>query len=454
MSAVASDGSLPILTAVVNPSLEAELVGAFEDRGLGVTVVRRCVDLVELLAAAASGTAVAALVSADLRGLDREALGYLADCGVAVVGLAVDEDAERHLHQLGAALVVPATAGAEQVAGALRAAHWEVPTASDRASPAGRSQARAGSPWLADDGADRVGTVIAVWGPTGAPGRTTIALGLADALARRRIPTLLVDADPYGGSVAMLTGLLEESPGITAACRAANAGALDVPRLADCCRRLAPDLRVLTGIIQASRWPELRPVALEVVLTLGRRLADVTVVDCGFCLEDDEELSYDTLAPRRNAATLTALQGADVILAVGSSDPVGLSRLARELPSLAYALQAPLSELLESGRVRVVLNRKRTGLTPGNPERQAIEALERHAGAAAFAVLPMDVAAADAAHGRGELLSEAAPGSALAEALEQLANRLRPVGERASEGRKPLRLQRIGRRHRRAAARA
>ena len=47
----------------------------------------------------------------------------------------------------------------------------------------------------------RVRTVVAVWGPTGAPGRTTIAVTLATELAALGI-TVLVDADTYGGSVA------------------------------------------------------------------------------------------------------------------------------------------------------------------------------------------------------------------------------------------------------------
>ena len=39
--------------------------------------------------------------------------------------------------------------------------------------------------------------------------------------------------------------------------------------------------------------------------TFARSLAAVTVVDCGFCLEQDEELSFDTAAPLRNGATLS-----------------------------------------------------------------------------------------------------------------------------------------------------
>ncbi len=384
------EAPLPVLTAVVTPAVEAALVAGFADPDLAITVVRRCVDIVELLSAAAAGTARAALLSADLRDLDREAIHRLSDHGLATVGLAANESDERLLRQLGTDLVLPAEAPPEQVAGALRAAAAALPGSPQRVEVPDLESGR--------------GTVLAVWGPTGAPGRSTVALGLADALARRQQSTLLIDADPYGGSLAVLTGLLDESPGIIAAVRAANAGALDVARLAGCCRGLAPDLRVLTGLSQASRWPELRPTALEVVLSLSRHLAAVTVIDCGFCLEDDEELSYDTLAPRRNAATLTSLTGRRPVLAIGSADPVGISRLARELPRLAAALGEPLDVLLASGRVVIVMNRLRDGLLPGDPGGGVDEALRQHVGAASFAALPMDVPAADAAHGRGRLL--------------------------------------------------
>ena len=76
------------------------------------------------------------------------------------------------------------------------------------------------------------------------------------------------------------------------------------------------------------RWPELRPAALTMVWRVACRLVDVTVVDIGFCLEDDEELAYDTAAPRRNGAALLTLESADVVVAVPS--PVG--ELMTELP--------------------------------------------------------------------------------------------------------------------------
>ena len=52
---------------------------------------------------------------------------------------------------------------------------------------------------------------MAVWGPTGAPGRTTVAVGLATELASRGRGTLLLDADPYGGAVAQHLGVLDQA---------------------------------------------------------------------------------------------------------------------------------------------------------------------------------------------------------------------------------------------------
>ncbi len=64
--------SVPVLTALTDPGLEASLVAAFAHPALGVTVVRRCVDLADVLAAASTGTTRAVLVAGDLRRLDRE----------------------------------------------------------------------------------------------------------------------------------------------------------------------------------------------------------------------------------------------------------------------------------------------------------------------------------------------------------------------------------------------
>ncbi len=409
---------VPVLTAVTDSVWEARLVAALSRGDLGVAVVRRCVDLADLLATAATGQARAVLLSADLRRLDREALTRLAVAGVAVVGLVPpgDEDAERRLRQLGVSSVLPSDATAETISAAVvEAVVALTPMPADLSALADPRSALPSAPDPVEELETLPGTgrLVAVWGPTGAPGRTTVAVGVASELAALGWPALLVDADVYGGVVAQVLGLLDESPGLAAACRQANNGLLDVPALAGFAREVSPALRVLTGIARAERWPELRPAALEVVLSLARSIAAVTVVDCGFSLEQDEELAYDTMAPRRNGATLTVLEQADTVLVVGTADPVGLQRLVRALSELKEAVPGIVPT--------VVVNRLRSSAIPGDAEAEVRAALQRYAGIDAVTVVPQDTEGLDGALSVGRTLTEHAPGSLARQALQGLA---------------------------------
>jgi Flp pilus assembly CpaE family ATPase len=427
--------SVPVLTAVTGATWEADLVAGLERTPAGITVVRRCVDLPDLLAAAATGTARAVLLSAELRRLDRDALSRLAAARVAVVGLHTPGDpvAETRLRQLGVRHVLPADATSAQIAAAVTAALAE--RADERSEQgAGWSRPLEGLPADAvADAADAdvppgTGRLVAVWGPTGAPGRTTVAVAVAAELAASGVPTLLADADVYGGVVAQVLGFLDEAPGLAAAARLANTGRLDLASLAAAAPVAAPGLRVLTGISRADRWPELRPAALEQVWQLARGLAAVTVVDLGFCLEADEELSFDTSAPRRNGATLATLAAADTVLAVGAADPVGVQRLVRGLSDLA--------EAVPGARPSVVLNRVRRGPVGSDPEAQLAQALERYAGVRDVAFVPDDRDALDAALLAARTLGEVSPGSPARLALAELAAGL--VGRRTPRRRRGL----------------
>ena len=234
--------ALQVFTAVTGAAWESELVGALDRADHGVTVVRRCVDVSELLAAAATGTGQAALLSAELRRLDGDAIARLDAAGVAVVGLVEpgDERAAERLRQLGVRHVLPADADPETIAQALReAVEGAAPSGRDVADPRAALPAL-GLPEAPEDRPTGPGSVVAVWGPTGAPGRTTVAVGIADEAARLGISTLLVDADVYGGVIAQVLGLLDESPGLAGAARLAGSGSLDsaaVVRLAWAVRR-------------------------------------------------------------------------------------------------------------------------------------------------------------------------------------------------------------------------
>ncbi|GAP54269.1 hypothetical protein AHiyo6_08340, partial [Arthrobacter sp. Hiyo6] len=189
-------------------------------------------------------------------------------------------------------------------------------------------------------------------GPAGSPGRTLVASNIAGELAASGRSVLLVDADSYGASVAGSLGLLDESAGLAQACRLADQGQLSGEALLRVATPIAirsGTFRVLTGITRADRWTELRASALGLVLERAREIADVIVVDTGFCLEADEELSFDTAAPRRNAATLRSLEMADTVYAVGSADSVGVPRLVRALSELDAAVPHAAESRPEQG---------------------------------------------------------------------------------------------------------
>jgi MinD-like ATPase involved in chromosome partitioning or flagellar assembly len=453
--------SLPIITAVSDARSEADLARGLSGDEHGVQLVRRCVDLADLLAAAAAGLARAAVLSADLRRLDRDALTRLELAHVAVVGLVAPGDAaaERRIRQLGVERVLPLDAPAGEVSAAVHAAVSELGNAPGSAAdldwgdpggaaPRGESAASAATATKSADADAEAGSpaeagsvegrVIAVWGPAGSPGRSTIAVNLAAELAGFGRSALLVDADPYGGVVAQLIGVLDEAPGLAAAARLAHAGSLDVPRLTDVALELRPELRVLTGITRAERWLELRPAAISVVLDLARAIASVTVVDCGFCLEQDEELAYDTAAPRRNGATLAVLGAADIVVGVAAADPIGLARYVRALPDCVAATSAAAV---------TVVNRLRPGVVGrGDPRRQVAAALSRYAGIGDIRVVPDDREALDAAIAAGRTLAEVAPKSPARLAIRDLAAHL--VREPDEEG-----VQTGRRRHQRPARR-
>lgn len=408
-----------VITAIADPRREADLVAELSTGQYDVDIVRRCVDVADLLAATAAGLARVVIVSAELQRLDRDVLTRLAVSGVAVVGLASpgDDEATRRLRLLGIRDVLPSDASAADVATAVTAAvsartelrsHDFADPAS--ALPVPRAGER-GAP--AQDDPRSLGRQFAVWGPAGAPGRSTITLGLGAEFATLGLNVLLVDADPYGGVVAQLLGLLDEAPGLAAACRLANNGSLDDAALTELVTSVGPRLHVLTGIARAERWPELRPAALESVLQLARDRYDVVVVDCGFCLERDEEISFDVAAPRRNGATLTAIATADTVIAVASADPVGLQRLVRAMSDLADVVPgvAPVA----------IVNRVRAAVVGGDPETQILDALQRYAGLTNVHFVPLDTDAFDKALAAGRTLPEVAPTSPAGKAIHSIA---------------------------------
>lgn len=449
---------VPVLCAVPTAD-EAALVAALDAPATGLTVVRRCADLAEVVALGLAEVAAVAVLAADLPGLDRAALLRLRWSGVRAVLLAAEGDVAR-CRALGAEAVLPVTAPAADVVRAARAAAAvgetgpaggaaaDVPpdaaAAHATGPPGGEPPAgeAVGGEAVGGDEDARPGRLVAVWGTGGAPGRTTVAACLATALARLGEPTLLVDADTWGPSLAQTLGLLDESAGLAAAVRSASHGLLDEAALARLSPEVEDGLRVLTGVSRPDRWRELAPAGLEVVLEVARRVAAWTVVDCAAPIEDDAGGGFEAmLGPRRNAATRGALAAADVVLVVGAGEPVGIQRLVHALTDLDDA-----GLVRADARRVVVVTKVRAGAAGSAPEAAVAEALERYAGVAEPVLVPDDRPAADRAVLEGRTLLDVAPGSPATAAVAALAATVAGRGPVAGPGR------RRGRRRRRAPA--
>jgi MinD-like ATPase involved in chromosome partitioning or flagellar assembly len=267
------------------------------------------------------------------------------------------------------------------------------------------------------------GTVVAVWGPAGSPGRTTLAVGIAAEIAAAGFTVALCDVDTHSASVAPVLGLMDEAPGFAAACRLAGADSLtrsELERIGQ--RHDAADggFWVLTGIGQPSRWPELSGERVVATITECRRWVDYVVLDTASSLENDEEISSDLFAPRRNAATLAAIREADHIVAVASADPVGLSRFLR-----AYGDLADVAVTLS---ITVVANKVRASAIGLGPAGQVQQTLSRFGGIDAPVLVPWDLQATDAAVLTARTLPEAAPKSPARLAVRRLVSeRLLPA---------------------------
>lgn len=365
---------MDVVIAAGGAAWEEEAIREVES-STALRLVRRCVDVADLLAVAHTDRAAGAIVSPDLSGLDVDAVSQLEHAGLAV------------------AAVDPGPGRCEAL-GIRRVLHLGRLDDLARAAPA--------RPEVAPS---RRAPVVAVWGPAGAPGRSTVALGLASAAAARGVDTVLVDADTYGGALGQMLSVLDDVSGIVAACRAANNGRAE--QVVDHLLEIDPALRLLTGIPRADMWPQVRTSALESVLTRLRDSAELLVVDIGSPLEPGSGPGA-----ARNQTAVQVVTSADVVVVVGRPDPVGLARLVRGVQDLSTI--APGVEQV------IAINMMRSTLGWG--ERDVRATVSRLTGAEPFVHLPFDQSGLDLAAVSGRTPREAAPSSPFVARIEVLAS--------------------------------
>lgn len=300
----------------------------------GIEVSRRCSDAPELLSVCAVVPGTHVLLSARLPRMSSEILAILTTQVASVAVIAFDDHEEALARSWNASQI-------------LRADHVDFDLV---------AQLRANMAVNVDEHGKRrqgdAGQVSACWGPFGSHGRTTFAIGFAEALGKRGARVLLIDADTVAPSVALTLGIDEDVSGIVVAARYAEANALDSRSLANCVRAIAPNFWIMTGLSDPSRWPEVRAGAMEKIMERAREYFDHVVIDLGAGADElDGDLGINlapTLVPRRTVVTRTVLENSDQVFVVTRADALGAQRLATD-----YANQC---SLFASARRCVVVN--------------------------------------------------------------------------------------------------
>ncbi|MBH0082887.1 regulator [Salinibacterium sp. SWN167] len=368
---------------------------AFDAGHHGHEIALRAVSAPELASRVAGAQADIALVAAEARYLTDRLIASCDQAGVRLVAIASSEREQRYASDLGLYDIVDAAEGWAGLDALLSRSQWSSETQAPERSA--------------------LGQVVAVWGPGGAPGRTSIAISVAAELAALGYSVALADVDTHGASVAPALGMLDEAPGFAAACRLAGTETLTTEELGRIGQRYESPLGgfwVLTGIGRPSRWPELSTERVGTTIAQCRQWVDYTVLDTSSSLENDEEITSDLFAPRRNAAAVTAVRAADHVIAVGSADPVGLSRFLRA--------HVDLLETVTTRSVSVVMNKIRVSASGMNPHGQITQTLSRFGGIEHPILVPHDLSGFDGAVLSGKTLVDAAPRSPARAAIRDL----------------------------------
>ena len=325
---------LRIVTLAGDPEREAqvaETLSPLED----VSIELRCVERSELLAALKAG-GIDAIVSVGAPSwFDRHVALEAQRAGITTVGIVDNALEGEQLGALGAHLV-PYEASPQEIVD-----RCHMPVAEARLS--GDTRARTN----VHDATE--GRLVAVWGPKGAPGRSTVAINLACELARSDMATVIVDCDQYGGDILQLLGVEEDVPGLVWAERLAARGELNHTVMqAELRRAYSGGPVVLGGITRADLWPGVSSAGLADVLQALRSTFRFVVADTGFCIEKDWS-SYPGAEDGRNRMARTVLRAADVVVAVCRGDAVGIKHF--------LAAYQSLEDLVPADRIAVCCNR-------------------------------------------------------------------------------------------------
>jgi MinD-like ATPase involved in chromosome partitioning or flagellar assembly len=229
---------------------------------------------------------------------------------------------------------------------------------------------------------------VCIWGPPGAPGKSTLALNLACELALAGSRVLLVDLDTYSPSLSEHFGLNDHQPGLAAAARLVGQDRLDeeqIKRLSVSFEAGKGNLSILTGLSTSSRWPEITRSKTEGLITAAKACFDYVVLDVGSPLEP--AVRQVGGAVDRNIAARTALEFSDHVFAVLASDPIGVKRFLDEFERL--------HELAPDAFI--IANRLRNSAIGARAKQQVEDLIQQHCRRPVSGFIPADFESCDRA---------------------------------------------------------
>jgi Mrp family chromosome partitioning ATPase len=215
-----------LLLAARDLAVEPAIVQAAPD--VGLHVVRRCLDTADLIAAAEMESDIPITVSMRFPRIGSDVIRALGRR--RIIALVGDDQDEERARQWGIGETIRADLPGAQIAQQIR-------------------HVLAGGVWSVPVSKVPSGTVITITSAVGAPGRTRLAVALAQASP---MATCLIDADTRAPAVAQRLGIYDDISGLALAVRHLNNGTLTETTLRSATARVDDHRFLLTGCTEAS----------------------------------------------------------------------------------------------------------------------------------------------------------------------------------------------------------
>ena len=214
--------------------------------------------------------------------------------------------------------------------------------------------------------------VIAIWGPAGSPGKSTIAINVAAELALAGQRVLLVDLDTLAPSLALGLGLVDTPAGLSACLRLAEQNRFSIEEFNRLTISIAlgrNELKFMPGLSSAHRWPEVSPERFEKLLVDLVGVIDHVVVDLPQATVFKPNLYHpSSMAANefsRDTLLKSVLAKAAKVVMISGCDPVAAQRflVAKEF----------IGEIGQDIDPLVVVNRFRTNALGSRAKQELIE---------------------------------------------------------------------------------